>query len=363
MHLCWTSLAAATLPPLLGQWGPGSTIMLPQQASTVAAEIDYVYYYIFWTCVIFFVIIVGAGGAFAILYRRTPQRMKATSSATHNTPVELTWSIVPGILLIPMFYWGFQQFIHLKNPPADSYKISVSAQQWNWTFEYANGFQTDELHAPAGRPIELVMNSTDVLHSLYIPDFRVKQDVVPGRITKMWFQAKAPGEHQLFCTEYCGKDHSNMNKRVFIHADMAEFEAWLKNADPFAKIPPEQEEEYFKNPDEYIKAHPEFVKLLPPVETGQLLYRRKGCISCHSVDGKANTGPTWKGLWGQASHPVLMDGREQAVVVDEEYIRESIVNPGAKLSKGFQNVMTPYEGRIKPREIRAIIEYLKELAK
>lgn len=348
---------------LLGQFGEGHSLMMPQQASTVSAPIDNVFYFIFWICVVFFVIIAGCGLAFAILYRRTPRRMKATSEATHNTPVELAWSVFPGLLLVPMFYWGFTQYVDLRQPPADTYKINVYAQQWNWTFEYANGFQTDELHAPAGRPIELIMSSSDVLHCLYIPDFRVKQDVVPGRYAKLWFNAKKAGEHHLFCAEYCGKDHSNMNKRVVIHSDMEEFDAWLKNADPFVKIPDAELDAYFKDPDAYIKAHPEFVNLLPPVETGKVLYKRKGCVSCHTVDGKVNTGPSWKGLWGLKNHAVVVDGQEQTLDVDEDYIRESVLNPGAKLSKGYQNVMTPYQGRVKDREIRAIIAYLQELAK
>lgn len=350
-------------PLFLAQFGDGHSFMMPRQSSTVAANVDWVFYFIFWTCVIFFVIIVGCGLAFTLLYRRTPQRMKATSHVTHNTPVELTWSILPGFLLVPMFWWGFHEFMNMRTPPADTYKINVYAQQWNWSFEYPNGFATDELHIPANRPVELIMSSADVLHSLYIPDFRVKQDVVPGRYTRMWFEATAEGEHNLFCTEYCGKDHSNMNKRVFVHADMTEFDNWLKNADPFARMTPEQEAEYFAGPDKFIADHPELVGLLPPVETGKALYKRKGCVSCHSVDGAVNTGPTWKGIWGQTNHAVMVNGAEQSVTVDEEYVRESILDPGKKLVKGYQNVMTPYAGRIKDREIRAIIAYMTELAK
>ena len=357
MILPMLSVASASI---LAQFGEGSTFMLPKPASSGAHHVDNLFYFIFFTCLIFFVGIVVAGVSFVILYRRTPQRMKATSEATHNTPVELAWSVGPGLLLIPMFWWGYQGFLSSRQIPEDAYEIKVHAQQWSWSFEYPNGYSGADLHVPANRKVRLLMDSADVLHSLYIPDFRVKQDLVPGRITKMWFEVLAPGEHRLYCAEYCGKDHSNMAATVVAHAP-EDFPIWLANADPFNKMTDQQLTEYKADPQKFIDANPELVGLLPPVEVGRSLYRRKGCMSCHTLDGTTNTGPSWKGVWGQKGHAVLVGGAEQQVEVEENYIRESILNPGAKIVKGFSNAMTPYEGRIKDREIWAIIEFMKSL--
>ena len=342
--------------------GPlASSFMLPPKASTLAPGVDNAFDFIFWTSLVFFAIIVGCMVAFVAVYRRTPANPRATSSVTHNTPLELGWSIAPGFLLVLMFWWGFEAFMDMKQIPEDAYQVDVAASQWAWSFKYPNGFETNELHVPAGRPVKLRMNSGDVLHSLYIPDFRVKQDVVPGRYTWTWFQADGVGTHNLFCTEYCGKDHSNMNTIVEVHAT-EDFPNWLANADPLSKIKdPADIDLYINNFDEFQKKFPDIKKLEPPATTGAALYKRKGCVSCHSLDGSPNTGPSWKGLWGQKAHAVVVDGKEVAVDVDDNYIRESILDPGAKLAKGFGNNMTAYQGRMKDVEIRAIIEYMKTL--
>ncbi|MDX2200698.1 MAG: cytochrome c oxidase subunit II [Phycisphaerae bacterium] len=345
----------------LAQWNrDGGSMMLPPQNSTIAPSIDWVFNFIFWICIVFFIIIVGAMVMFIVAYRRTPQRMKATSDVTHNTPLELGWSVLPGMLLVPIFWWGYDAFMDLRQVPADAYQVKVWAQQWAWSFEYPNGHQDSNLHVPAGRPVLLTMNSSDVLHSLYIPDFRVKQDVVPGRFTKLWFQADKPGEHNLHCTEYCGKDHSNMNAQVIVHST-EDFPTWLANADPLSKLTEDQVKEWLADPDAFIKAHPEFEGLEPPVVVGKKLHKKKGCVSCHSLDGAANTGPTWKGLWGKKAHVVLEGGAEKQVEIDENYIRTSILYPANQISKGYQNAMTAYQGRIKDREIMAIVEYMKTL--
>ncbi len=337
------------------------TFMMPKQGSTVSASVDSLFYFIFVICAVFFALIVGLMVWFMVVYRRTPQRMDPTSNVTHNTRLELLWSVFPSLLLVLMFVWGFRVFVDMRVPPEDAYVINVNAQQWSWAFTYPNGTETEDLTVPAGVPIKLVMQSADVLHSLYIPNFRVKQDVVPGRYTMVWFEAPEPTPenkpHRLFCTEYCGKDHSNMNRNVIV-LPKEDFPEWLENADPLIGMTPEHYQEYVADPQAFITAHPEYVGLMPPAVMGERLYTKKGCVSCHTVDGKANTGPTFQGIWGRTEE--LADG--SSVKVDENYVRESILNPGAKLVKGYGNVMTPYQGRIKDREIDMLIAYLRTLA-
>ena len=212
-----------TIPMTLAQFGEGSSLMLPPKDSTFADAVDKPFWFIFWVSMAFFAIIVSCAVGFVVAYRKTPDNPVATSSVTHNTPIELAWSILPGFLLIIMFWWGFKGFMDMRVMPEDAYMINVEAQQWNWSFIYPNGVVKSDLHIPADTNVELVMSSVDVLHSLYIPDFRAKQDVVPGRYTRLWFNV--PWEpntgdeqiHNLFCTEYCGKDHSNMNAAVVVH--------------------------------------------------------------------------------------------------------------------------------------------------
>ncbi|MGE3182026.1 MAG: cytochrome c oxidase subunit II [Phycisphaerae bacterium] len=349
-----------TLPVTLAQWGEGHSVLLPAKHSTFADSVDKPFWFIFWVSLVFFAIIVSCAVGFVVAYRRTPSNPVATSNVTHNTPIELAWSILPGFLLVIMFWWGFKGFINMRVMPEDAYTINVEAQQWNWSFTYPNGFSTDTLHVPADTNVKLVMGSVDVLHAMYIPDFRAKQDVVPGRYSYLWFNAPNPGEHMLFCAEYCGKDHSNMTKTVVVHAK-EDFPTWLANADPLSKLTEEMQAEWLAKPKEFIDAHPELVGLLPPAGMGEVLYKRKGCSSCHNVDGTTNQGPAWNGIWGDKSHTVLVGGAPQTVTVDENYIRESILDPGAKIREGFQNNMTSYQGRMKPAELIALIEYIKTL--
>ncbi|MBX7165847.1 MAG: cytochrome c oxidase subunit II [Pirellulales bacterium] len=338
--LASTKIAACGLSPLWAQsphWAPstlwaqltGSSFLFPEQKSTVAAEVDWVFYFILTLSLIFFVIIIALMVLFMIAYRRQPGVEPADSPA-HSTALEVTWSVVPGVLLIFIFYWGFAGYLDLRTPPSDSYDISVMARQWSWEFTYPNGFSDKDLHVPAGRPVRLVMTSNDVLHSLYVPAFRVKQDVVPGRYTYMWFNAE-PGEYQLFCTEYCGTDHSDMLAKVIVHpAD--EFPAWLEKASNVAET-------------------------LPPVEAGRYYYERKGCAQCHTIDGTPRVGPSFKGVYGRQEK--LADG--STVTVDENYIRESILDPQAKVVAGFKPVMSSYKGMLKDKQISVIIEFLKSL--
>jgi cytochrome c oxidase subunit 2 len=208
----------------------------------------------------------------------------------------------------------------------------VTGQKWQWFFTYPNGYVTGELHVPVDRPVELTMTSEDVIHSLWIPAFRVKKDVVPGRYNKAWFEATEPGEYPLLCTEYCGTGHSDMLTRVTVHRP-GEFETWLREA-------------------------ADLLGTLPPAEAGLKLYETKGCKQCHSLDGSAGVGPSFKNLFGSERH--LADGGQ--VVADENYVRHSILEPMSQVSLGFDPVMPTYAGKLKDQEITMLIAYLKSIS-
>lgn len=333
------------------------TVWMPSQASTTAHQIDALFHFILYLCVFFFVLIIGCMFYFMGVYRRRHPEQRALSNATHNTPLELAWSILPGFLLVIMFWWGFTVFLDVRTSPADGYAINVNAQQWSWSFGYPNGHEDNNLHVPVNTNILLTMNSADVLHSFYVPSFRVKMDVVPGRYTKTWFNANKTGEYMLLCAEYCGKQHSDMNAKVIVHPK-EDFPVWLANADPLSRLTEEQLAEFKSNPDKFIKGHPELQGLEPPASLGRKLWDRKGCKTCHSLDGATNTGPTFKGVWG-IQQP-LRDG--SSILVDENFVRDSILNPNKNVAKGYDAVMPTYQGRVKDREIDMIIAMLKSLS-
>lgn len=312
---------------------------LPKSASTTAYGVDFTFYFILWVCVFFFFLNVILMLYFAFKYRRIEGKAPE-HSPHHNMPLEIFWSVIPIFIVLYMFWVGFKGYMEMRIPPADSYEIQVTGQKWTWNFTYSQPFfyvSTNELHVPVGRPIKMVMASEDVIHSLFIPVFRVKQDVVPGRYTTLWFEATETGEFDLFCAEYCGTDHSNMIGKVFVH-DPVEFVQWLEKAANYIDEIPDDD----------------FVKL---AEAGEMLYNRKGCKQCHSIDNTLDDGPTFFKLFGRPED--LMNGT--TVTADENYIRESILQPLAKVVKGFDPVMPTFQGKLKDKEITAIIEYIKTL--
>lgn len=305
---------------------------LPPQGSTTAAGVDAVFYLILTISAVFFALVVGCMVLFVVRYRHRPGHTSEASPA-HHTWLEVTWTVIPTIIVAVIFYQGFVAFMDLSTPPANAYQIRVTAYKWNWDFQYPNGHSEGELHVPANEPIELVMRSQDVIHSLSVPAMRVKMDCVPGRYTKTWFQASKPGTYDLYCTEYCGKEHANMLSKVVVHETRGEFEAWLEDA---ANI----------------------VGKKPPIEAGEYLFhKRYRCNQCHNLDGRRNTGPPLNGIMGKEHK--FTDG--STVVVDENYIRDSIINPQGQIVATYQGVMPSFKGRIKDEEIDVIIEYLKSL--
>jgi cytochrome c oxidase subunit 2 len=336
----------------------GATFWMPEQAARGAARIDFVFYYIYWVCVALTVITASALVWFMVRYRRRSETQQVTH-ITHNTPLELFWTAVPSVLMVPMFWWGFTGFLDARTPPRNTYDVNVVAKKWSWQFIYPNGYDDNHLHVPVNTPVKLVMQSEDVIHSLFIRAFRVKRDVVPGRYSFLWFEATRPGRFTLTCAEYCGQQHSDMRAEVIVHASREEFDDWLANADPFSErnMSPEEYQKYLDDPEAYVQAHPELSdKLAPPVEMGKRLYVKKGCVQCHSVDGSPNTGPTWKGVYGHAVQ--FRDGTSIAAA-DEQYLRESMIEPNKRVVRGFDAVMPP--ARVTQREMDHLIAYIKSL--
>lgn len=296
-----------------------------------AEEVHFLFHFITWVSAFFFFGIVIAGTWFVIKYRRR-DGVDAQPSSSHNTTLEIVWSVFPTILLVAMFYLGFETYMDMRTPPPGTYDIQVTGQKWSWTFQYPDGTITNELHAPKGRDVRLVMQSTDVIHSFFIPDFAVKQDVVPGRYTYLWFNSTAVGEHIVFCAEYCGTAHSTM-RSICVIDEQADFDAWLEEA-------------------------ANFVDRMDPVEAGRRVYEIYGCAQCHTVDGTPATAPSFKGSWTWGSERPIESG---TVVVDENYVRESILDPKAKVARGFEPVMPTFQGQVNDKKIGAFIAYLKSL--
>ena len=303
----------------------------PVQASTVAADHDWLFYFILTISGIAFLLINLATLYFVMKYRRS-RCPEPQPSPTHNTTLEIVWSVIPTALLVMMFYWGMQAYVDQQIAPPDAMRVEVSGQKWSWSFKYPDGTETSELRCAVNQPMRLVMTSSDVIHSVWFPEFHIKRDVVPGRITEMWFEPIIEGEFNLLCAEYCGTEHSGMNTKVIVQSQ-AEFDKWMVEAgDLLAKM--------------------------SPAEAGEKYFTLKGCNACHDVSaGITLVGPSLKDMFG-TERPI--EGGP-AVVMDEEYIRESILEPQAKLVKGFGPTMPTYQGQLKDKEILAIAAYIQSL--
>ncbi|WP_445666414.1 cytochrome c oxidase subunit II [Fodinibius sp. AD559] len=308
--------------------------LLPPAKSTLAEQHDTLFWFVHGSSLILTIGLIAVLIYFIYKYRRKSED-EVTPLITHNSALEVTWSVIPLILVLIVFGWGYQVFMNQQVVPDDAYEVKVTAQKWIWQFQYENGAQsTGKLHVPADRPVKLIMSSQDVIHSFFVPDYRLKQDVVPGRYTEMWFNAPEPGESIIYCTEYCGDGHSDMLGEVIVH-EQKEFETWLaENAGGGSQ--PED---------------------LAPEEWGEQLAQEWACTTCHSTDGSQMTGPTWQGTFG--SEQTFEDG--STVTVDENYLRESILEPNAKIVEGYPAVMNTYQGQLNDEQINAIIEYIKTL--
>lgn len=308
------------------------TLYLPPPSSTIAGEVDSLFYFIFYASLVLFALVMMATAYFIFKYRRRGEA-ELTSGVAHNTKLEIAWTVIPAILVFIVFIWGFKTFLKMNVIPNDALEIKATGQKWFWTFDYPNGANSiNDLVVPVGQPVKLLLSSQDVIHSFFVPDFRVKMDVLPNRYTLTWFEATKTGDFDIFCTEYCGKGHSEMLGHVKVMSE-TDYNAWLEKS---------------------AVDIPEGMSL---EEAGAQLYSSKACITCHSVDGRPGVAPSFKGRFG--SQQSMTDG--STILVDENYLRESILNPQAKVVAGFQPVMPTYQNVLKDRQIDALIAYIKSL--
>jgi len=292
---------------------------------------------------------------FVIKYRR--KRHPEAEQIEGNKTLEIVWTVVPVLLVMGMFYFGWVGYKFMKDVPADAMLVKATGQMWSWMFEYDNGVQSDTLRVPVGRSVHVELESKDVIHSFYVPAFRIKQDLVPGKTNYVWFTGEEPGAYELFCAEYCGQRHSYMLSQVVV-MPVDEYNAWMDKEVKFLAEPDSAAAEG-KAPEGADGGEPK-MDTAALIARGKKLIKVKGCTACHSVDGEEMIGPTFKGLFGK-EQMVVAGGKEKQVVVDENYLRDSILNPQAEIVKGFDPLMPPQGDLINDQELDAIVAYLKQL--
>lgn len=293
--------------------------------SNMAGKIETSFLIIAGACVVLLVAVTVTMLVF--LYKYNRNRHPVPNDIHENIPLEIAWTLIPTILVVFMFYFGWVDFDYIRNPPKDAMNVDVIARQWSWTFRYENGRQSDTLKVPVGEPVKLILTSEDVIHCLFIPAYRVKEDCVPGLKTHLWFTANEAGTYDIFCTEYCGLEHSHMRSKL-ITMPVAEFDAWYKGLGGAA------------------------------VDKGLELLQNKGCLGCHTIDGTPKVGPTFKGLYGSMV-TVLTGGKERVITADAWYLKQSVLEPGADIVKGYPNIMPKLP--ISETELKDIVDYLETL--
>lgn len=272
------------------------------------------------------------------IYKYNRKRHPKATQIEGSTKLEIIWTVIPLLLTLFMFYFGWAEYKPMTKVPDNAMEVTVYGRMWNFMFEYENGKRTDTLYLPKDQPVKLNLVAMDVLHSLYIPAFRVKQDMVPGKENNfMWFEPQKEGTFELFCAEYCGLQHSYMYSYVKVIEDTA-FQSWMVDT---TQVVAET--------------------LESPTATGRRIMQNIGCFACHTIDGNKLVGPSFKGIWGEEV-TVTTNGQKRQVVVDEEYIRRSIYDPNADIVEGFnKGLMLSYEGQLSEEDVENIIEYLKTL--
>ncbi len=325
---------------------------LPIQATDIARRWDQLYDFLVLLSVFFFVLVVGGMIVFAIQYRKRPD--VKPKYITGNHLLEGIFIIVPTLLLLMIFGWGWIIYRDMVSAPTDAYEIRVIGKQWLWQFQYDNGRSTTgELFVPVGKPVKLVMTSDDVLHSFFVPNFRIKQDAVPGMYTSVWFETSMPGKHQIFCAEYCGTAHSGMLGKVVV-LTAEQWKDWYagKEIGPIPDVGIGGKVLSLNDPEPKLERTPTSVEAQA---TGIL--KKYGCVACHSVDGSMKTAPTFKGLYGSTVE--LSNGK--TVKADENYLRRSIEDPNAETVKGFPGTMPVFKGLISETELNSLMMYFKSI--
>ncbi len=303
--------------------------LLPDSASTISDKIDALFFFLVAVS-LFFSLIILIGLAFSAARYRKGSAATRKGALNDYLPLELAWSLIPLAIAMFIFGWSAKLYFDMRVPPSNAMEVYVVGKQWMWKIQHPEGNrEINELHIPVGRPVKLIMTSQDVIHSFYIPAFRVKQDVLPGRYTTQWFEATKPGEYHLFCAEYCGTSHSGMIGKV-VAMDPADYEKWLSGASNLG---------------------------IAMASGGADLFERYGCRTCHRQD-TGPRGPALDGLWGKKVS--LANG--ETLIADQEYIRESILNPGAKTVAGYSPMLMPtYKNQLTQDQVNQLIEYVRTL--
>ncbi len=303
------------------------TPLFPEQASTMAPRVDAIYFFLLGIAAFFTLLIAGLIVYYAWRYRRrSPDEIGVHIHG--GLALELTWTIIPAMITVVLFVWGSSVFFAQQRPPDDTIDIYAVGKQWMWKFQHLDGQrEINELHVPVGRAVKMIMTSEDVIHDFFVPAFRVKADVLPGRYTSVWFQATKPGRYHLFCAEYCGTRHSGMTGEVVV-MEPAEYQTWLSGGVGEGSL----------------------------ASAGEKLFADLACNTCHRPDSQGR-GPVLDGLFGKTV--TLQNGEN--VQFDEAYIRESILNPVAKVTAGFQPIMPTFQGLVSEEQLLQLIEYVKSL--
>jgi cytochrome c oxidase subunit 2 len=324
------------------QEGFGGLSWLPQVASAQGEEHDFMFNFILWVSVFFTVLVVTLMVWFLIRYRARSDDEPdpdPASVSTHSTTLEITWTVIPTCIVLVMFTLGFRAYLNDTIAPPNAYTVNVTAGSWYWNFGYPNGAITSDLHLEKDRPVRFVLRSTDVIHSLYIPAFRLKKDVVPGRLNQFWVEPSRAGVYEVFCTEYCGTGHAEMVAKAFVYEPEDYRPMLARISDIYTEFP---------------SGEPR-----APVEIGQTLWQARGCMGCHSIDGSSGTGPTWKDLYGKPDH-LMADG--EVLLVDDDYIREAIFYPSRRITAGYPNAMASYLGVLSEEDVQFVIAYMKTIS-
>jgi cytochrome c oxidase subunit 2 len=303
------------------------TPLFPERASTIAGRVDALYFFLLAVSIFFSLLIAGLIVYYAVKFRR--RHDDAVGVQVHGgTILEITWTIVPFLITMVVFVWGASVYFAMARPPDETLNIYVVGKQWMWKFQHLDGQrEINELHVPVGRDVKLITTSEDVIHDLFVPAFRIKADVIPGRYVSIWFRATKPGRYHLFCAEYCGTKHSGMIGEVIV-MDPNEYQTWLSGGAPEGSL----------------------------ADAGGKLFQDLACNTCHRPDAQGR-GPVLQGLFGKS---VLMQNGE-TITVDEAYIRESILNPAAKITAGFQPIMPTFQGLVTEEQVLELVEYVKAL--
>jgi len=302
--------------------------LVPDSASTFSWQVDALYFYLSGVTLFFALLISAVLIFFVIRYRRrTPYEIPRPVAGSHK--LETIWTVIPFLIAMTMFAWGARVYFAQYKAPADAVEVYVVGKQWMWKLQHATGQrEINQLHVPVGRKIKLIMTSEDVIHDFFVPAFRTKADVVPGKYTTLWFEATTPGTYHLFCAEYCGMNHSGMIGSVIV-MEPREFDNWLSGN----------------------------TGTTTPAAAGQELFQTLGCASCHGANGEGGRGPTLAGLFGKDTQ--LQTGEK--VRVDEAYVRESIINPQAKIVAGFGPIMPTFQGQVSEDQLLQLVAFIKSL--